>query len=129
MLHYSKNLLHKNLERQGMRICTVMGVNYISRVLKLILGIQDLTKIQSGIRKNTKFLDENCIQDKDNRSSGCGIFTKESHQVRESKTVLDSGFHAMDSGLQVLYSGFFISGTWILHSNRQWDSGFLDSIP
>ena len=54
---------------------------------------------------------------------------KESHQVRESKTVLDSGFHAMDSGLQVLYSGFFISGTWILHSNRQWDSGFLDSIP
>ena len=56
MLHYSKNLLHKNLERQGMRI-TVMGVNYISRVLKGIFGIQDLTKIQNGICKDTKFLD------------------------------------------------------------------------
>ena len=39
-----------------MRI-TVMGVNYLSRVLKGIFGIQDLTKIQSRIRKNTKFLD------------------------------------------------------------------------
>ena len=39
-----------------MRI-TVMGVNYISRVLKGIFGIQDLPKIQSGIRKNTKFVD------------------------------------------------------------------------
>ena len=73
---------------------------------------------------------ENRIQDKDNRSSGCGIFTKESHQVRESKTVLDSGFHTMDSEFQVLYSGFFISGNWIPHnSNHQRDSGFLDSIP
>ena len=33
--------------------------------------------------------------------------------VRESKTILDSGFCANDSGLQVLYSGFFVSGTWI----------------
>ena len=38
---------------------TLMGINYmtISRVLKGIFGIQDLTKIKSGIRKNTKFLD------------------------------------------------------------------------
>ena len=30
------------------------------------------------------------------------------------ETVLHSGFHAVDSGLQVLDSGFNISGTWIL---------------
>ena len=39
-----------------MRI-TVMKVNYISRVLKGIFEIQDLTKIQSGICKDTKFQD------------------------------------------------------------------------
>ena len=33
--------------------------------------------------------------------------------VRESKTALDSGFCANDSGLKVLDSGFFVSGTWI----------------
>ena len=43
---------------------------------------------------------------------------KGSPHVRESKTVLDSGFHAVDSR-------FFVSGTWVLDSNRQWDSGFL----
>ena len=46
--------------------------------------------------------------------------------VRESKTVVDSGFHALDSGhrtpdsgFQVRDSGFFVSGTWILDSNRR----------
>ena len=46
--------------------------------------------------------------------------------VRESKTVVDSGFHALDSGhrtpdsgLQVRDSGFFVSGTWIPDSNRR----------
>ena len=47
----------------------------------------------------------------------------------ESKTVLDSGFHAVDSGFWVLDSGYwitvFVSETWILDSNHQWDSGFL----
>ena len=34
-------------------------------------------------------------------------------------TVLGSGFHAGDqSGLQLLDSGFLISGTWILDYNR-----------
>ena len=33
--------------------------------------------------------------------------------VRESKTILDTGFCANDSGLKVLDSGFFVSGTWI----------------
>ena len=33
--------------------------------------------------------------------------------LRESKIVLDSGFHAVDSGFQVLYSRFLVSGTWI----------------
>ena len=36
--------------------------------------------------------------------------------VRESKKVLDSGFHAVDSGFQVLETGLFISGTWIQSS-------------
>ena len=34
-----------------------------------------------------------------------------SPQVRESKTVLDSRFHAVDFGFQVL--DFSLSGTWI----------------
>ena len=33
--------------------------------------------------------------------------------LRESKIVLDSGFHAVDSGFQALYSRFLVSGTWI----------------
>ena len=37
---------------------------------------------------------------------------------RESKTVFDCGSHAVDPGLQVLDSGFFVSETWILDSNR-----------
>ena len=38
--------------------------------------------------------------------------------VRLSKTVLDSGIHAVDSGFQILVSGFLISGTYIVASNR-----------
>ena len=38
--------------------------------------------------------------------------------VRESKKVLGSEFHAVDSGLQVLDSGIFVAGTWIPDSNR-----------
>ena len=37
-------------------------------------------------------------------------------RVRESKTVLDTGFHAMNSGFQVLDSRFQLF----------WDSGFLE---
>ena len=45
--------------------------------------------------------------------------------VRESKKVLDSGFHAVDSGFQVLDSSLF---QWNLDSgsNRWWYSGFLE---
>ena len=32
----------------------------------------------------------------------------------ESKKVLDSGFHVLDSVMRVLNSEFFVSGTWIL---------------
>ena len=39
--------------------------------------------------------------------------------VRQSKTVLDSGFHKLDSGL-------FVNGTWIPGSSPYWDSGFLE---
>ena len=42
----------------------------------------------------------------------------------ESKSVLDSGFHAVDSGFQVL--DFFVSKIWILDSSRWWDSGFFE---
>ena len=41
-----------------------------------------------------------------------------SPHVRESKTVLDCGFHIVDSGFQVLDSSLF--GTWILN----WLVGF-----
>ena len=41
-----------------------------------------------------------------------------SRHVKESKTVLDSEFHAVDSVFQVLDSGFFLSGTWIPDSNH-----------
>ena len=36
----------------------------------------------------------------------------ESSHIRESKTVLDSGFHTVYSGFKV-----FVSGTWILDFN------------
>ena len=67
-----------------------------------------------------------------------------SPRARESKTVLDSGFHAVDSGFQVLDSSLFLIGTflnffyyyfisfvigsWILDSNRKWESGFLEMV-
>ena len=48
-----------------------------------------------------------------------------SPHVRDSKTVSDSGFHAVDSGFQVLHSSLF---QWNLDSGLQSlvDSGFLD---
>ena len=49
----------------------------------------------------------------------------ETRRARESKTVMDSRFHTVASGLQVMDSEFFVSRTWILDSNRLWDSGFL----
>ena len=39
--------------------------------------------------------------------------------MREFKKVLDSVFHAVDSG-------FSVSGTWIPDSNDSWDSGILE---
>ena len=42
--------------------------------------------------------------------------TYQSLDIRESKTVLDSGFHTMNSRFQVLDSKFFVSGTWIPNS-------------
>ena len=42
----------------------------------------------------------------------------------ESKKVLDSGFHVMDSVIRVLNSEFFVSGTWILDVIG--DSGVLE---
>lgn len=49
-----------------------------------------------------------------------------SPHVRQSKSILDYEFHAVDSGFQVLDSGF--SGTWIPHSNCSRDSGFLEMV-
>ena len=37
-----------------------------------------------------------------------------------------AGFLAVDSGLQVLDSEFFVSGTWNPDSNVQWDTGLLE---
>ena len=49
-----------------------------------------------------------------------------SHYVRKCKTVLDSGFHAVESKFQVLNFGFLVSGTWIPDFNRLRDSEFLE---
>ena len=38
--------------------------------------------------------------------------------VTESKAILDSGSHSADSGFQILFSGFFVSGTWIPDSKH-----------
>ena len=46
---------------------------------------------------------------------------KGSPHLRESKTVLDSGFQIPGTGFQI-----FVSGTWIPYSNLKWDSGFLE---
>ena len=45
-----------------------------------------------------------------------------SPNVRESKAILDSGFHILDSRSQVLNFGYFVSGTGIPDFNRWWDS-------
>ena len=37
-----------------------------------------------------------------------------SPHVRDSKTVLNSGLQAVDSRFQVMDSGFFVDGTWIM---------------
>ena len=42
----------------------------------------------------------------------------ESLHVRLSKTVFDSGFHALSSRFQVLDFAFIVSRTWIRDSNR-----------
>ena len=47
------------------------------------------------------------------------IFDLSSHVREFDKTVLECG-------VEVLDSGFFVSGTWILDCNRQWDSGFVE---
>ena len=50
--------------------------------------------------------------------------TNHSRHVKESKTVLDYGFHP--SEFQILFSGYFVSGNWIPDFNRQLNSRFLD---
>ena len=45
-----------------------------------------------------------------------------SPNVRESKTILDSGLHAVDSRFQALNFRYFVSGTGIPDFNRWWDS-------
>ena len=52
-----------------------------------------------------------------------------SPHIRESKTVLDFRFHALDSGFWIPDSGFRIPGTGFQAPDSslcQWDSGFLE---
>ena len=42
-----------------------------------------------------------------------------SSDERESKKVLDSGLHTVDTGFKVLDSGFFVTGTWIPDSRAE----------
>ena len=57
------------------------------------------------------------------------LVTYHSPHIRESRTVLDSGFHAVNSGSQVLDSKFFVSGTWIPNSIVGGIPDFLWCIP
>lgn len=41
------------------------------------------------------------------------LYSDDSPYVRQSKTVLNSGFHATDSGFHLLDSRFFVSGVGI----------------
>ena len=61
-------------------------------------------------------------------SSKSRDITPKSPQVMESKTVWNSGFHAVDSGFQILDSRFFVNGSWEMDSRLQStvDSGFLE---
>ena len=55
---------------------------------------------------------------------GFGVRIFQSPHAREPKTVLDSGFHAVD--FRVPGTGFLVLfiGTWISDSSCWWDSGF-----
>ena len=55
----------------------------------------------------------------------CGLWSKISTHVRESKRVLDCGFHRVDSGFQVLNSSLC---QWNLDSGFQIVSGIPDSL-
>ena len=58
---------------------------------------------------------------------GFGVQIFESPHEREPKTVLDSGFHAVDFQIPVLDSSFFKKiGTWISDSSCWWDSEFIE---
>ena len=52
--------------------------------------------------------------------------TKGLRRRLDPRTVLDSGFNAVDSGFQFLEPGFFVNGTWIPDSNYYRDSVFLE---
>ena len=47
--------------------------------------------------------------------------------VKESKTVLDSKFHSLESGSpDTAFQIPRVSGSWVQDSKRYWDSGFLE---
>ena len=60
-----------------------------------------------------------CDTFKPTRDLFTATFTKHSPHVRESKTVLDSGFHFTHSGFQVLNSSLFFSQILELYSGFQ----------
>ena len=65
-------------------------------------------------------LSEHCTksQSKTNgHDPGSSLQKKKLSHVSESKTDLDSGFHAVDCRFQVLNSWYFFSRTWIPDSN------------
>ena len=46
------------------------------------------------------------------------VMTCVSHYLRKCKTVMDSGFHAVESKLLILYFGFLVIEAWITDFNR-----------
>ena len=77
------------------------------------------TRLKVSTIQNVPFASSTCLKNREQLYT-----TAISPFVGQSKTILDSGFHAVDSGFQVL--DFFVSKIWILDSSRWWDSGFFE---
>ena len=78
---------------------------------KLILSVHKIYSVG-----NVALAQQHSVSEADNLSPGLiqarARFNSSPH-VRQSMKVLDSGFHAMNFGFQVLCFGLCVSGTWI----------------
>ena len=89
--------------------------NNVGRICAWVNKFESLLYFLANIRENLlivrkKYLHRNARKIFISLAQHKGWTALVSPHVRESRTVLDSGFHAVDSGLRVLDSGFQHSG-------------------